>query len=157
MAMVAARPYGYMRVSDDDMRHEPAYTDTTLARWIGRGVPPAGLFFIAGADAFAGIRSWRNYPVVLDRCHFAVVSRPGVPATRLPIDLPELAERMVLHPAAVPATPAILLIDAPTTAVSSTDIRERLGRGQSIAGLVPPAVDDYIRKHSLYGEGPKGG
>ena len=46
--------------------------------------------------------------------------------------------------------PAILLIDAPTAPVSSTDVRRRVAAGQSIDGLVPDAVIRHITKHRLY-------
>lgn len=36
--------------------------------------------------------------------------------------------------------------------VSSTDIRERLARGQSVAGLLPLTVENYIREHGLYAQ-----
>ena len=42
-----------------------------------RGYLPSELFFVIGADAFADIASWRDYPNILDAAHFAVVSRPG--------------------------------------------------------------------------------
>lgn len=35
--------------------------------------------------------------------------------------------------------------------LSSTDVRHRLATGQSVAGLLPRAVEDYIRKNRLYG------
>ena len=34
--------------------------------------------------------------------------------------------------------------------VSSTGIRQRIRDGQSIEGLMPPRVADYIRKYELY-------
>ena len=34
---------------------------------------------------------------------------------------------------------------------SSTDVRERVSRGQSIRYLVHPQVEEYIREHDLYG------
>ena len=46
--------------------------------------------------------------------------------------------------------PVILLIDALTADVSSTAIRERVAEGASIAGLVPPAVQQHIEQHGLY-------
>ena len=42
-----------------------------------RGYLSSELFFVIGADAFADIASWRDYPKILDAAHFAVVSRPG--------------------------------------------------------------------------------
>jgi nicotinate-nucleotide adenylyltransferase len=36
--------------------------------------------------------------------------------------------------------------------VSSTDIRDRLARGQSVAGLLPLLVENYIREHGLYAD-----
>jgi nicotinate-nucleotide adenylyltransferase len=38
--------------------------------------------------------------------------------------------------------------------LSSTDIRDRLAHGQSVAGLLPSSVQDYIRQHGLYA-GPR--
>ena len=35
-------------------------------------------------------------------------------------------------------------------ALSSTEVRLRLAAGQSVAGLLPHAVADYIREHRLY-------
>ena len=44
-------------------------------------------------------------------------------------------------------------------AVSSSEVRERAARGESLAGLVPPAVEDEIRENGLYrgytGSGPE--
>ena len=45
----------------------------------------------------------------------------------------------------------IFLLDCPTPDVSSTDIRARARAGRPLAGLVPPEVDHYIRRHGLYG------
>jgi len=44
----------------------------------------------------------------------------------------------------------IFLIDAPTANVSATAIRQRSAHGESIAGLVPPAVGQHIERHALY-------
>jgi hypothetical protein len=46
--------------------------------------------------------------------------------------------------------PLTILIDAPTANVSSTAIRQRLVKGESIAGLVPPLVQQHIERHELY-------
>jgi nicotinate-nucleotide adenylyltransferase len=151
MTAIAAAASPGVLLSDLEMTSEaPSYTVETLNRLASRGADMSQTFLITGADAFAGIRTWRAFPALLDRCHFAVVSRPGHPTRALRQQLPELAARMVAMPEPRPYGPAILLIDAPTAAVSSTDVRRRAAAGESIAGLVPAPVHDYISKHRLY-------
>ena len=148
---VAGRP-GW-RVADLELRFgAPSYTSGTLQRFRERGYAPSDLFFVIGADAFSEIESWRDYPNILDAAHFAVVSRPGFPVSELLRRLPQLTSRMVRAPVDqwTAMEPLILLIDAPTADVSSTAIRRRLAEGQSIAGLVPPGVQQHIEQHGLY-------
>src|ERR1700680_2431534 len=75
-----------------------SFTTDTLAELRQRDYAPLELFFIIGADAFAEIESWKDYPAILPRAHFAVVSRPGFAAGTLGQRLPELAPRMVRQP-----------------------------------------------------------
>ena len=46
--------------------------------------------------------------------------------------------------------PMIVLIEAPTSKVSSSEIREKRANGQTIAGLVPDPVRQHIEQHGLY-------
>src|SRR5262245_25924268 len=131
----------------------PSYTVDTLDRLQARGVDLRSVFFIMGADAFKDIGVWKEYPRVLDRCHFIVVSRPGQSASSLRHALPELAERMVDSPCDVPAEPSILLVDAPTSPVSSTDIRRARDSGDPYGGLLPASVAAHISRHGLYRDG----
>jgi len=151
MTALAIQDRDDLRLSDVEFDSPgPSYTDTTLDRLAARGLDTSALFFIIGADAFRDIASWKNFPAVLDRCHFVVVSRPGMPAAGLPGALPALSGRMVEPPCTTPAEPCIFLVNAPTSPVSSTAIRDSLAAGRSIAGLVPPTVEAYIEKHRLY-------
>jgi nicotinate-nucleotide adenylyltransferase len=154
-AMVALAVAGRVgwRVSDLELRHEsPSYTVTTLLRFHERGYRPDELFFLIGADAFVDIGSWRDYPAILDRAHFVVVSRPRCPVTVMRERLPVLASRMIdgspgMEP---PSAPAIILIDAATADVSSTAIRTRLERGETTDGMMDPRVQQHIVQHGLY-------
>jgi nicotinate-nucleotide adenylyltransferase len=132
----------------------PSYTSATLDRFAAAGVDTRTLCFIAGADAFAEIPTWHQYPELLDRCHFAAVSRHGLPVEQLRTRLPRLAARMISVTAnqAYATSPhaSIFLIDAPTAPVSSTDVRAYIARGASVKGLVPDAVAAYIDAHRLY-------
>ena len=145
------------RVSDTEVTREgPSYSVDTLRALHREGWRPLQIFFILGADAFAEIATWREFPAVLDAAHFVVVARPGAPldaARRVEFgakirdlrrdrDVPAALER--------PET-SIFLLDAPTPDVSSTTIRERLAAGLPIDDLVPAAVARHIVKHELYG------
>ena len=146
---VAGRPG--LVVSDLEMDSDrPSYTATTLDRLAARGMDISSLFFVTGADAFREIETWMDYPRILDRCHFVVVSRPGSSASSLRVALPSLADRMIETPGADPGRPGIFLIDAPTAPVSSTEVRRRVQTGMTIDGLVPAAVAAHIAAHRLY-------
>lgn len=140
------------RADDLELRHDaPSYTSRTLDLFHERGWLPSELFFVIGADAFAEIESWRDYPRILDAAHFAVVSRPGFPVNALPQRLPRLAGRMARPPIdEAQMDPLIILIDAATADVSSTAIRDHLAAGQPIDGLVPATVRQHIEQHGLY-------
>ena len=127
----------------------PSFTTTTLARFHEKGFTPSQIFFIVGADAFAEIATWRDYPHVLDAANFVVIARPGLTASSLPERLPELGSRMSAHLAHL-AHPSILLMDLETPDVSGTRIRQRARSGASLDGLVPPLVAAHIAAHHLY-------
>jgi nicotinate-nucleotide adenylyltransferase len=131
---------------------EPSYTAALLDAFERAGHAVSQMVFILGADAFADIATWRYYPAILDRCHFAVVSRPGLGVTSLPARLPALASRFAAPTTEWPATPRVFLIDSPTPDVSSTEIRARARAGAALDGLVPPLVARYIRRHGLYAD-----
>ncbi len=157
MVALAAQEDETLRASDLELvAPGPSYTSATLEHLHARGYSPSQLFFIAGADAFADIATWRHYPEFLDAAHFVIVDRPGRSAASIRDLLPALASRMR---EAAPGeaewdgdttSPAIFLVNGPTPDVSSTAIRERCAGRQQITGLVPPAVERHIDRHLLY-------
>jgi nicotinate-nucleotide adenylyltransferase len=152
VALTAAGRPGW-RASDLELRRDaPSYTSATLTRFHERGYTPSELFFVIGADAFAEIDSWKDYPEILDRTHFAVVSRPGSSVDDLPARLPFLAPRMARPPVGYlnKLDTLIFLIDVPTADVSSTTVREQRANGLPITGLVDLGVQQHIEQHALY-------
>ncbi len=139
-------------VSDLELqRNGPSYTYDTLAELHREGFTPLQIFFITGADAFADVATWHRYPEVLDAAHFVVVTRPGTTLASLRERLPSLIPRMMVPADFIEtAETSIILLEADTPDVSSTDIRRRAGRGESLTGLVPSSVAAYISEQSLY-------
>ncbi len=119
--------------------------------------PGDRVYFILGADSFLEIPTWKEYEALLGSCDFIVASRPGfrTDALRLVIP-PELLGRPSAR-GAPPDPRAIALrrttvhvLDTVASHVSATEVRRRLHREQSIRGLVPARVEEYIGKQALY-------
>jgi nicotinate-nucleotide adenylyltransferase len=130
----------------------PSFTARTLERVASERQQVREVFFIVGTDAFAEIATWRDYPVFLDLAHFVVISRPGIAASSMARRLPALAARMIplTTPGEIPPQPSILLVDAVTADVSSTEVRRRVAAGLSLEGRVPAAVERHAIRHGLY-------
>lgn len=76
-------------------------------------------------------RTWEKGPQLWDTARFAVLTRPGHP----------------LHPDDLPPHHELIEIDIPG---SSTEIRERLGRSQSIQNLTTRRAQAYLERYGLY-------
>ena len=153
VALTVAGPAGW-RASDLELRTPPpSYTSSTLKQFHARGYAAAELFFVIGADAFAEIESWKDYPALLGygalRGRLAARA-PGAVAAGA-VAAPRA--RMMTNPAVGPETfdtPSIILIDAPTADVSSTAIRELRGQGGRSPAWCTPGVQQHIEQHGLY-------
>jgi nicotinate-nucleotide adenylyltransferase len=122
-------------------RHElerpgPSYTVDTV-RWAAEVY--GEVVFVVGADEFAGFLSWHDPDGVLRSARLAVATRPGYPSERLTAVLEQLSE---------PDRVELFQLDA--LPISSTDVRERVARGQPIDDLVPARVAALVGELGLY-------
>jgi nicotinate-nucleotide adenylyltransferase len=151
MAAIAVAGRAGWQVSDLELTEPgPSYTTETLRRLHARGYRASELFFLIGADAFTDIGLWKDYPGILERANFAVVSRPGWPVAQLPDTLPVLAPRMRSPQEPSTSDTSIILIEADTADVSATATRQRCAEGRSITGMVTDGVRQHIEQHALY-------
>ena len=144
---------GY-RVSDEELRRQGnSYTADTLRALHAAGWTPLQIFFILGADAFAEIATWHQFPAVLDAANFAVIARTGTSIEGALARTHGLQAKV--RPAATGAgagaDTGIFLVETATRDVSSTMIRARLAAGRPIGDLVPSSVARHIAAHHLYG------
>ena len=114
-------------------RSGPSYTlDTVKA--LAAAQPHTEWFLIIGADQYASLHTWADWRELLGRVVLAVANRPG--------PLPPVHPEVLGFPhRAVPL---------PMLDISSTDVRQRVQRGDDISALVPPEVARYIETHRLY-------
>jgi nicotinate-nucleotide adenylyltransferase len=153
LALAAQGRSGY-RVSDMELtRTGHSYTADSLRAMHAAGWTALQIFFILGADAFAEISTWREFPAVLDGAHFVVIARPGTDLEASAARTPEVRPRLQRAGDAIPqdGKTRIILVEARTRDISSTLIRARLGAGEPIDDLVPAAVARHIVTHHLYG------
>ena len=133
MTVIATASNPRFTVSRVDIdRPGPTFTIDTL-RDIRADRPDDELFFITGADALAEILSWKDAEHLWHLAHFIGVTRPG-------------------HTLADPGLPAggVTLVEVPALAISSTDCRARVAKGDPVWYLVPDGVVRYIDKRQLY-------
>jgi len=141
------------RASDIELRRDgPSYTRDTLRALREDGWRASQIFFILGADAFAEIATWKEFPTVLDAANFVVIARPGTSLDAAAARTPSLRGRLRHADGAAVEDEGtqVFLVEAQTRDVSSTEIRARLAAGQAIDDLVPAAVARHIVAHKLY-------
>lgn len=119
------------KLSDIELKRKGrSYSVVTLRELRKKYGPTVQLFFITGSDSLRDLDKWKDVKGILRLCTFVVVKRPG-------FSLSKKNRRFM-----------ILRINARD--ISSTDIRKRIKKHQSIRGLVPVKVLSYIKNHGLY-------
>jgi nicotinate-nucleotide adenylyltransferase len=139
MCVLAIQGNPHYAVSDLELtRNGPSYTVDTLAK-LHRLQPGDELFLILGWDAARLFRTWHRPDEVRALASIVVVGRPGS-------DAPGEAE---LKSAGLTGEGVVLCLE-PTPDVSASEIRRAVAAGESIAGKVPAAVEQYIAATRLY-------
>jgi nicotinate-nucleotide adenylyltransferase len=131
MAELACRGISHLEVSRLEEGTARSYSIDTIRKVRARMAAEDELFFVIGADAFAEIRTWRDWREVVRAVCFLVVSRPGGTYR-------------------TPPEARIERLDSLEMAISSSEIRKQLASGGR-PSEVPPAVMAYILEHGLYG------
>ncbi|MDX1691588.1 MAG: nicotinate-nucleotide adenylyltransferase [Acidimicrobiia bacterium] len=135
MTRRAVAGVAYFEPDDREVRRDGwTYTVDTLTTY----PDDTELVLVLGADAAAGLRSWKDPDGILERASIAVMRRPGS-------DLDAVRD----------AVGDVAVLDTPELAVSGTMLRRRRAEGRSIRFLVREAVHDYLVAQDLYrSEGP---
>ncbi len=114
------------------LRTGPSYTINTI-RELRATRAPDELVLIVGHDNLEQFPRWHQVEALVRECRVAVCKRT---TEGEPID--EHLRSMVEE------------LDSPIVELSSTTLRERVTRGESIRYMVPDAVIEYIETHALY-------
>lgn len=111
---------------------KPSYTIDTLNA-LQKKFPDDEFYLIIGGDNWELFGKWRNSEEILAKYHVLIYPRLGYEVS-IPDDLKN----------------RVALVGAPIIELSSTEIRERLAKGQSVRYYVPDKVLEYIERKQLY-------
>jgi nicotinate-nucleotide adenylyltransferase len=117
-------------------RDGPTYTIDTLRSLKAERGPETELLFITGADAMLEILDWKQPDELFELARFIAATRPGY-------DVSSFDARTATQL-------GVTVMNVPALAISSTDIRSRVGDARPIRYLVPEGVKSYIEKARLY-------
>ena len=121
-------------------RSGPTLTVETLRELrdeLGDGVE---LYFILGLDALLRFDQWVEPERVVELARLLAVSRPGYSG----FDWPEFYARNPY------AEGRVDCLNSTAIDVSASELRARISSGASVSGLLPAAVEQYIRDNGLY-------
>ncbi len=145
----------YFAVSDiENRRPGKSYSVHTLEA-LHRERPDDEFYFIIGMDSFRDLESWKDYRRIFELCNLVVAARPGVvvddPKNLLPIAIMKefcynCASKTLRH---ISGT-AVFFVEETFLDISSTRIRQLVGKGHSTRYLIPSAICTYIERHGLY-------
>ncbi len=117
-----------------------SYSADTLTQ-LSRLYPNDELYFLMGEDMFLTLHKWYRPEIICE--HAALCASP-----RSTGGLCKLKEQQKLLEKKYSAR--CFVEDIPWLPVSSTQARQCAERGESLSGLVPDSVGEYIVEHGLY-------
>lgn len=132
----------HFKFSDIEWKREgTTYTRDTLA-YLRKKYPEHEFYFIVGGDSLAALETWRDPAFIFQNCHMLAANRDGVNRDKILKWITFFREKYQA---------VISEIQLPSLSISSEMIREKVKKGESIAGYCPEPVERYIRINRLYG------
>ncbi|MCB5258927.1 MAG: nicotinate (nicotinamide) nucleotide adenylyltransferase [Candidatus Cloacimonetes bacterium] len=110
----------------DAERGESGYTSDLVKKLMANN-PNQSFAFIIGADNLQKLPQWHDFDWLKTKLHFIILPRPD---SVMPCDVLSQIQHTIL--------------DMPLCPISSSDIRTRITRGQSIQDLVPAGMEERI-------------
>lgn len=142
MCRLAVADCPSVRVSDWEIQKGGASFTAETLDYLCEAHPNTAWYLFVGADMFLTIESWYRFADIARRAVLCAVTRDGVTRAQL------CDKAAVLTAQGARAVVA----DMAEVDVSSTTLRRRVQCGQTLGGLVPPAVEAYIMENNLYRE-----
>ncbi len=139
MTQVATADHEHFMVSAVDIERPPPHYTATLLPYLAERYPRAEFVLIIGGDSLRDLPQWHAPRLVLEQWQLAVLPRPDFPVAWEPLE------------AEVPGVRRkTTMLDGPSVALSSTQLRRWVAAGRSLRYCLPPALAAYIQANGLY-------
>ncbi|ASK27199.1 nicotinate-nucleotide adenylyltransferase [Neisseria chenwenguii] len=130
-------------LSDCDMVREGATYTFDTVQIFRQQFPQAQLWWLLGSDSLMKLHTWKKWQTLVRQTNIAVAMREGGSLSQAPRELHGwLGEAL--------QNGSVKILQTPQIDISSTQIRRQIRNGSLSDGLVPQAVERYIRNHGLY-------
>lgn len=136
MTQLAILNHSNFEISDVEiLRKGVSYTiDTVLFFRERYNLQRDDLFLLIGGDSLIDLALWRSPEKIIENCRVVVFQRPGADLAAVPCHF----------------TNTVQILETPLIDISSTAIRKKIASGDSIAGLMPDSVVEFIQMYNLY-------
>ena len=134
MTKLALEENRFFSVSDIELKREGlSYTVETL-RKLKELYTDSEIYFLTGSDVLNEITTWKNPEEIYRLAKIVIAVRPG-------FDKFDPENRFAKKS---------IIVDITGIDISSTQIREKVKKGESIKYLVSSKVEEYIKSRNLY-------
>lgn len=139
MTQLAVQDNRSFRSSRIDVERPPPHYTSSLRPLLEARFPNRELWLLIGGDSLRDLPLWHEPQKIVEEWRMAVLPRPGAE-----YDWSELEQ-------AVPGVrESCKILDGPSVAVSSTQIRRWRASHRSLRYVLPQPVLEYIERHNLY-------
>ncbi len=138
MVTMATENYKKFEPYDFEIKNKQiSYTLRTLVQ-LKKEYENAKLYLIIGADSFHNLPAWYKVRSLLELCEIIVYDREGYD---FEVDFENMKKEYYIH---------AHFLKAPKINISSSMLREKIENDESISGLVPSGVYNFIERNKLY-------
>ncbi|MBR6402594.1 MAG: nicotinate-nucleotide adenylyltransferase [Eubacterium sp.] len=142
MIRLAIEGKDYLSISDMEIKRGGVTHTIDTVREYKSIYPDIELYFIVGGDSLEWIDRWVDADELLDSMTILSAVRGKTDITRSKDIIKRIKNE---HPRS-----HIELLNMEHCAISSSDIREKIARGEDVKGMLPDSVYRYIKENNLY-------
>ena len=139
MCRLAAEGFPWLHAEDYELRREQVSSPFYTVRHFADMYPDARIFWLIGGDMLRSFPTWHRWEEILQYAALAAVAREPEEYDALQAEAEKLQQYGEVH-----------LVNVESYPISSTKIREMIGKCQDYPCYLPEKIVQYIKEKNLY-------